>query len=131
MQSFSFCKIVNATAVRLLEPNGYWLAQPKHVVNALLIVFFGLLHIADGLVTYLGLSFAAVDEINPLLNYFAGLWGLGLAIALLKLAILFAITYIFIGRHTIKSRWGTATLAWADTFYSWVVTNNFVLVMGA
>ncbi|AEG01539.1 DUF5658 family protein [Methylomonas methanica] len=130
MQSFSFCKIVNATAVRLLEPNRYWLAQPKHVVNALLIVFFGLLHIADGLVTYLGLSFAAVDEVNPLLNYFAGLWGLGLAITLLKLAILFAIAYIFLGRDTIKSRWGTATLAWADTFYSWVVTNNFVLVMG-
>lgn len=130
MQSFSFCKIVNATAVRLLEPNGYWLTQPKHVVNAMLILLFGILHIADGLVTYLGLSFAAVNEVNPLLNYFAGLWGLGLAITLLKIAILFAITYIFIGRHTIKSRWGTATLAWADTFYSWVVTNNFVLVIG-
>lgn len=96
----------------------------------MLILLFGILHIADGLVTYLGLSFAAVNEVNPLLNYFAGLWGLGLAITLLKIAILFAITYIFIGRHTIKSRWGTATLAWADTFYSWVVTNNFVLVIG-
>lgn len=130
MQPINICKIVHASTVRLLEPNGYWLAQPKPVLNALLILFFGLLHIADGLVTYLGLSFAAVDEVNPVLNYFAGLWGLGLAITLLKLAILFVITYIFIGRHTIKNRLGTATLAWADTFYSWVVTNNFVLVLG-
>lgn len=129
MQPINFCKIVNASAVRLLEPNGYWLTQPKHVVNALLILFFGVLHIADGLVTYHGLSFAAVDEVNPVLNYFAGLWGLGMAIMLLKLVILFVITCIFIDRHTIKSRWGTATLAWADTFYSCVVTNNFVLVI--
>lgn len=130
MQPINFCKIVNARAVRLLERNYYCLMLPKPAVNAQLIVFFGLLHIADGLVTYLGLSYAAVDEVNPVLNYFAGLWGLGLAITLLKLVILVVITCIFIDRHTIKSRWGTATLAWADTFYSWVVTNNFILVIG-
>lgn len=131
MRPVNFCKLVNSWAVGILEPNYYWLTQPKHVVNALLIVFFGLLHIADGVITYLGLSFAPVDEVNPVLNYVAGLCGLGLAIASLKLAILLVIAGIFFGRHTIKSRWGTATLASADTFYGWVVTNNVILVVAS
>ncbi|MCQ8105662.1 DUF5658 family protein [Methylomonas sp. SURF-2] len=131
MRPVNLCKLLNAWASGILEPNQYWLAQPKQVVNALLILFFALLHIADGVITYLGLSFAPVDEVNPVLNYVAGLCGLGLAIALLKLAILSAIACIFFGRHTIKSRWGTATLASADTFYSWVVTNNVILVVAS
>jgi uncharacterized membrane protein len=104
---------------------------PRNTVNTLMIVLFGLLHVADGVLTYLGLSFTNVDEVNPVLNYFAGLLGLGVAITVLKLAILSVIALIFFDRHSIKSRWGTATLASADTFYSWVVTNNFILVIGA
>lgn len=104
---------------------------PRHTVNTLMIVLFGLLHVADGVLTYLGLSFTNVDEVNPVLNYFAALLGLGVAITVLKLAILLVIALIFFDRHSIKSRWGTATLASADTFYSWVVTNNFILVIGA
>ena len=125
------CAIANSRVVRFLELRYYcWQTLPRHSVNTLMIVLFGLLHVADGVVTYLGLSFAKVDEANPILNYFAGQLGLGVAIALLKLSIIIVITLIFFDRHSIKSRWGTATLAWADTFYSWVVTNNFILVMG-
>jgi hypothetical protein len=82
-------------------------------------------------VTYLGLSFSNVIEVNPILNFFADLLGLGFAIILLKLAILTAITFIFFDRRSIKGRLGTATLASADTFYSWVVTNNFMLLFAA
>jgi hypothetical protein len=103
---------------------------PRNTVNALMIIMFGILHIADGIVTYLGLSFANVDEANPVLNYFAAELGLGVAITLLKLVIIGIITFIFFDRDTIKSRWGTATLVSADTFYGWVVTNNFLLVIG-
>lgn len=131
MISLIRCAIANSKVVKLLK--SYYCLQtlPRHTLNTLLIVLFGLLHIADGVVTYLGLSFTQVDEVNPILNYVAGFLGLGFSITLLKLAILAVITFIFFDRHTIKSRWGTATLAWADTFYSWVVTNNCTLVMGA
>lgn len=118
------------TTLKAAESNCCWQTLPRHAVNSLLIVLFALLHIADGIVTYFGLSFAQVAEVNPVLNCVAGLLGLGFAITMLKLAILFAIACIFFDRHTIKSRWGTATLAGADTFYSWVVTNNFILVLG-
>jgi hypothetical protein len=96
-----------------------------------MIVLFGLLHVADGAVTYLGLCFSSVIEVNPVLNFFAGLLGLGIAIILLKLTILIFITVIFFERHTIKGCFGTAALAWADTVYGWVVTNNFALFIGA
>lgn len=108
-----------------------WQIPTRHKLNAAMLVLFGLLHIADGAITYFGLSFTDVDEVNPILNYFAGLVGLGLAITSLKVAILLVIAFIFFDRHSIKGRWGTATLVWADAFYSWVVTNNFALVMGA
>jgi len=120
--------IANSRAVALRY---YGQMLPRHTVNTLMIVLFGLLHVADGVLTYLGLSFTNVDEVNPVLNYFAALLGLGVAITVLKLAILLVIALIFFDRHSIKSRWGTATLASADTFYSWVVTNNFILVIGA
>ena len=95
-----------------------------------MIVLFGLLHVTDGVVTYLGLSFANVDEANPILNYVAGQYGLGIAITLVKLTVLLVLALVYFDRHSIKSRWGTAVLAWADTFYGWVVANNFMLIMG-
>lgn len=95
-----------------------------------MIVLFGLLNVADGVVTYLGLSFANVIEVNPILNYFAELLGVGVAIVSVKLAILIIIAFIFFDRHSIQSRLGTVTLASAATFYSWVVFRNFILFMG-
>lgn len=99
----------------------------------LLIILFGLLQIADGLVTYHGLNFSGLDEANPLLNFCAEHFGLGLSIALLKLAGLGFITFLFFDRHKMKSRmksrWITATLTLAVSFYSYVVTNNLMLVV--
>ncbi len=92
---------------------------------------FGLLHIADGVITYLGLSFDVVDEVNPVLNFFAEHVGLGFSITTLKLACLSVLIYLFYRRHKMQSRWITATLASAVTFYSWVVSNNIFLVIYA
>jgi hypothetical protein len=55
-------------------------------MNAILIVFFALLQVADGVVTYLGLGLASVDEVNPVLGVLIELFGLGGSITLLKLA---------------------------------------------
>jgi len=105
-------------------------STPRLIVNSALILLFGGLHIADGIITYLGLTFAELAEVNPLLNYFTGLLGLGGSITLLKLLILGVIAAIFIDRRTIKSRWGSATLALAVMFYCGVVINNVMLIVG-
>ncbi|MFM8333417.1 MAG: DUF5658 family protein [Candidatus Methylumidiphilus sp.] len=100
-------------------------------MNTLLIVFFALLQVADGVVTYLGLGlFANVDEVNPILGLFAGRLGLAGAITLLKLVGLAFVAFLFFDRHKMKSRWITASLASAVGFYSWVVSNNVLLVAG-
>lgn len=106
------------------------LSQQRFACNTVLIVLFALLHIADGFITYLGLSFTQVDEVNPLLNYAAGILGLGRAIVLLKLIILGCIAAIFFDRCTIKGRWATVALMLAVVFYGGVVTNNVLLVVG-
>lgn len=103
----------------------------RYALNSLLIVLFGLLHIADGVVTYLGLRFAGLDEVNPVLNYFVGIWGLGYSISLLKLLFIAVIASLFFTRHKMKSGWNTTTLACAVAFYCWVVSNNMDLVVGA
>ncbi len=100
-------------------------------MNTLLIILFGLLHVADGIITYLGLSFDVVDEVNPVLNFFAEQVGLGFSITTLKLVFISALIYLFYGRQKMKSRWVTATLASAVTFYTWVVSNNIFLVVTA
>lgn len=99
--------------------------------NNLLIVLFGLLHVADGVITYLGLRFAAVLEVNPLLNYFVRFMGLGCSITVLKLGIVSIIGFLYIERRKMHSCWSTATLASAVSFYLWVVSNNVFLVVGA
>ena len=99
--------------------------------NTLLIFLFGLLHTADGIVTYLGLKFASVVEVNPVLNFFAGFLGLGFSITLLKLGCLVVVTFLYLERHKMKSCWSTTALACAVTFYCWVVSSNVILVVGA
>ncbi len=100
-------------------------------MNAYFIVIFGLLQVADGIVTFFGLKFAEVDEVNPVLNFFADMIGLGFSITLIKLAGLAFIAFLFYDRHKMKSRWITTTLGLSVTFYSWVVSNNVMLVVGA
>jgi hypothetical protein len=92
------------------------------------MLLYGLLHVADGLVTYLGLSSLRAEEANPILNFFAGLIGLGLSITLFKAAELVLIARLFVKRRSLRSRWVTATLLSAVGSYTWVVTNNLVLV---
>jgi len=100
-------------------------------MNTYFIVLFGLLQIADGIVTFFGLKLAGVDEVNPILNFFAGFLGLGFSITLIKLAGLAFIAFLFFDRHKMKSRWITTSLGLAVTFYSWVVSSNMILVVGA
>lgn len=98
---------------------------------ALLIVLLGLLHVADGIVTYFGLSFFGLEEVNPILNYCADAVGLGYSITLFKLAELGIVTFLFFDRKKMHSPWITATLASVVVFYGWVVTNNVTLVLEA
>lgn len=105
--------------------------QLKYFLNTTLILLFGLLHTADGIVTYFGLKFNYAAEANPILLFFAGTMGLGLAIFALKLLCVEFIAWLFLDRRKIGSCWGTATLFSADAFYSWVVSNNILLVVGA
>jgi len=98
-------------------------------MNTYFIVLFGLLQIADGIVTFFGLKLAGVDEVNPILNFFAGFLGLGFSITLIKLAGLAFIAFLFFDRHKMKSRWITTSLGLAVTFYSWVVSSNMILVV--
>ena len=103
----------------------------RYTVDALLIILFGLLHVADGIVTYFGLSFFDLEEANPVLNYCADSFGLGCSITVLKMMELSFIAFLFASRRKMKSPWITATLASAVVFYSWVVTNNVMLVVDA
>jgi hypothetical protein len=103
----------------------------RSAMDALLIILFGLLQVADGIVTYLGLRFLDLREANPVLNYCADSMGLGCSIALLKLAELGFAGFLFAARRKMKSRWITATLASAVVFYGWAVTNNLHLVVDA
>ena len=100
-------------------------------MNAFFIVLFGLLQVADGVVTFFGLKFANVDEVNPVLNYVAEWIGLGFSIGLIKLAGLAFIAFLFYDRHKMKSRWITTSLGLSVSFYSWVVSSNVILVVGA
>lgn len=105
--------------------------QLKYFINTSLILLFALLHAADGIVTYFGLKFNYAEEVNPVLLFFASTMGLGLAIFALKLLCMEFIAVVFFARRNIGSCWGTATLFSADAFYSWVVSNNILLVVSA
>jgi len=98
-------------------------------MNAFFIIIFGLLQVADGVVTFFGLQFARVDEVNPLLNVFVGLIGLAYSITLIKLIGLAFIAFLFYDRRKLKSRWITATLGLSVSFYGWVVGSNVILVV--
>ncbi|MCK9607016.1 MAG: DUF5658 family protein [Methylomonas sp.] len=102
----------------------------RQKLNTALLTLFGGLQVADGILTYLGLRFAELTEVNPLLNYVTGLLGLGVSITLLKLAILGVITAIFTTRRTIKRDWGTVALALAVIAYCGVNISNALLITG-
>lgn len=114
------------TVIRGIDP-----VQFKYFINTSLILLFALLHTADGIVTYFGLKFNYATEVNPVLIFFAGTMGLGLAIFALKLLCVEFIAVLYFARRNIGSCWATASLFSADAFYSWVVSNNILLVVSA
>ncbi|AEG01228.1 DUF5658 family protein [Methylomonas methanica] len=114
------------TAIRGIDP-----VQFKYFINTSLILLFALLHTADGIVTYFGLKFNYATEVNPILIFFAGTMGLGLAIFALKLLCVEFIAVLYFARRNINGGWATVSLLSADAFYSWVVSNNILLVVGA
>lgn len=99
------------------------------VVDAALIVAFGLLQAADGIVTYLGLKSTTIVEANPIANCCFELLGTGCGIALLKLVALAFVVFLFLERHKMKSRWISAGLVGGVLFSSWVLLHNVALVM--
>lgn len=113
-------------AAILQRPCPFYCQGP--VIHSFLLVMFGLLHAADGVVTYFGLRFTNVDEANPVLVYAADNFGLGLSIFFLKLACLAVVAFLFSQRRRIKSCWSTAVLTSAVYFYCWVVGNNVLLI---
>lgn len=114
------------TAIRSIDS-----VQFKYFINTSLILLFALLHTADGIVTYFGLKFNHATEVNPILIFFAGTMGLGLAIFALKLLCVEFIAVLYFARRNIGGGWATVSLFSADAFYSWVVSNNILLVVGA
>lgn len=129
----SFC-LSRCPWLRTLSAAGHaWLnaALPiRLTLNALLILIFGFLHAADGVVTYWGLHFNLVDEVNPVLNYVAQYMGLGYSIFLMKLFCIEVLFVLYRSRRSMRSLWNTAALAGAVSFYCWVVGNNVFLVAG-
>ncbi|OAI15034.1 hypothetical protein A1359_10000 [Methylomonas lenta] len=125
LRCLCLCTRPSHATIRGIDP-----AQLKYLINSSLILLFGLLHTADGIVTYFGLKFNYATEVNPVLLFFAGTMGLGLAIFALKLLCVEFIALLYVTRRNIGSCWGTATLFSADAFYSWVVSNNIFLVLG-
>lgn len=100
-------------------------------MDGLLIVSFGLLQIADGTITYIGLRCTGIDEANPLASFCFENFGLGTSIAVLKLLGLAFIGLVFARRHRIRSPWVTATLCAVVAGYCWVVAQNLALVLSA
>lgn len=99
-------------------------------MDALLIVLFGLLQCADGIVTYLGLRGAGLEEANPVANLCFEILGEGSSITLLKLLALSFVIFLFLERRKMKSRWITGTLASGVLFSSWAFLHNITLVLG-
>ncbi|MBM4200221.1 MAG: hypothetical protein FJ189_02925 [Gammaproteobacteria bacterium] len=98
-------------------------------MDGLLIVSFGLLQVADGAITYVGLRCTHIDEANPLASFCFETFGLGASITLLKLLGIAFIAFVFVRRRRIRSPWVTATLCAVVAGYCWVVAQNLALVL--
>lgn len=97
-------------------------------LQAGLIVFIALLNIADGALTYLGLTFFEVYEANPVLDLFSSRLGLGSAIIFIKAIILSGLLLLFFRRSCSRCITNITTLALTNVFYLWVVGNNTGLI---
>lgn len=98
-------------------------------LQAALIIFIALLNIADGVLTYLGLTFFDVAESNPVLDVFSSRLGLGSAIIFIKAIILYGLILMFIKRSCYRCYTNITTLFLTNVFYLWVVGNNTDLIL--
>ena len=98
-------------------------------LQAGLIILIALLNIADGVLTYLGLTFYEVAEANPVLDVFSSRLGLGSAIIFIKAIIISGLVLMFIKRSCIRCYTNITTLFLTNVFYLWVVGNNTDLIL--
>lgn len=100
-------------------------------MRALLIILFGLLNITDGALTFHGLKFGSVAELNPVLDYLGSHLGLSLGYAILavKTLVIAALAYLLTCHYRMNRCAGILALIIANIFYLWVVGNNAHLVM--
>jgi len=103
----------------------YW----RIIVDAFLIVLFGLLQFADGVVTFLGLQTPHIEEANPLANLCFQLLGQACSITVIKLLGLGFILFLFLERRKMNSRWITTTLASGVAFSTWALLHNVALLI--
>jgi len=94
-----------------------------------LILLFGLLNIADGILTYLGLRYCEVAEANPILDVFSNTIGLGYSIMLIKSMVLASLLMLFLSRNTVNRCGSSLMLVAGNVLYFWVVGNNANLVL--
>lgn len=97
-------------------------------LQACLIILIALLNIADGFLTYFGLTLFEVYEANPVLDMFSSRLGLGSAIIFIKAIILSGLILLFFRRSCARCMTNITTLALANVFYLWVVGNNTDLI---
>lgn len=98
-------------------------------LQAGLIILIAVLNIADGVLTYLGLTFFEVAEANPILELFSSRLGLGSAIIFIKAIIISGLVLMFFRRSCVHCYTNIATLFVTNIFYLWVVGNNTDLVL--
>ena len=116
-------------------PNSVALTQAKSYTPMLmrlqagLIILIALLNIADGVLTYLGLTFFEVAEANPVLDLFSSRLGLGSAIIFIKAIIISGLILIFIRRSCARCYTNITTLFLTNVFYLWVVGNNTDVIL--
>lgn len=97
-------------------------------INTSLIIFFAVLQVFDGILTYFGIRFSLATEANPILNYAAEKLPLMFAIIALKFIIVLGIFKLFILRKRIAGFANMMVLSGGVVFYCCVVFNNAVLV---
>jgi len=98
-------------------------------IQVSLILLFGLLNIADGILTYLGLRYCEVAEANPILDIFSHTIGLGYSIILVKSMVLASLIMLFLSRNTVNRCGSSIMLLTGNLLYFWVVGNNANLVL--
>lgn len=98
-------------------------------LQAGLIILIALLNIADGALTYLGLTFFEVAETNPVLDLFSSRLGLGSAIIFIKAIIISGLILMFVKRNCTRCYTNITTLFLTNIFYIWVVGNNTDVIL--